>query len=176
MLLFSVLDVPLTHAGWLGSVESVLSVLLHSGDAELSCTEDVWQCSDDVRLFAEPTFSANKGLLRRGEPLPRLAPEELLLKPEGELRSPGDRETWLLEELLRPLDVEPSRPEDLPFARDSKSSPLSVKSLNRSVQLQSLHARERSPSRQRRRLRGDASRPSLSRDVRLRSRESRLPS
>ena len=82
---------------------------------------------------------------------------------------------WLtLEELLRPLDAEPSRPEELPFASDRPSSQLSAESLPSAVQLRSLLARERSPSRLRRRLRGDASRPSLSRDVRLRSRESRL--
>lgn len=163
-----------TPAAWLGFAACAPSVpqLL---DADVLCfTAGAWLCSGDAKLSVEPRFSAHKGLLRRGEPLPRLAPEELLLRPEGELRSPGDRETWLLEELLRPLDAEPSRPEELPFARDRPSSQLSVESLPRSVQLRSLHAREHSPSRQRRRLKGDASRPSLSRDVRLRSRESRL--
>lgn len=163
-----------TPAAWLGFAACAPSVpqLL---DADVLCfTAGAWLCSGDAKLSVEPRFSAHKGLLRRGEPLPRLAPEELLLRPEGELRSPGDRETWLLEELLRPLDAEPSRPEELPFARDRPSSPLSVESLPRSVQLRLLHAREHSPSRQRRRLKGDVSRPSLSRDVRLRSRESRL--
>ena len=163
-----------TPVAWLGFAACAPSVpqLL---DADVLCfTAGAWLCSGDARLFAEPRFSAHKGLLRRGEPQPRLAPEELLLRPEGELRSPGDRETWLLEELLRLLDAEPSRPEELPFASDRPSSQLSAESLPSAVQLRSLLARERSPSRLRRRLRGDASRPSLSRDVRLRSRESRL--
>jgi hypothetical protein len=114
---------------WLTFAEFVLSVLLLDAEDKQCFIADALFLPEEELPSAELISSVPRELLLAGELLLRLAPEELLLRPEGKLLSQDREETWLQEELLRPPDVELRLPAELLFTRDNRSLLLSAEPL-----------------------------------------------